>query len=455
MFKDIANDFNGIDHIAVVGLGETGYSCVKYFAQHDVKLTVLDSRTNPPKKQSLEKNFPEVNFIGGHFEQKCLDASQLIILSPGVSIDTKEIKKALSKGVPVIGDIELFALAQKNNSKSKIVAITGSNGKSTVTTLVTEILNASGIKTIAGGNLGIPALDLLCENIDCYVLELSSFQLEMVHSLTSFVACIVNISADHMDRYPSIQGYVQAKRKIYENASAIVYSRYDDRTYPENSAVHQISFGFDTPQSKNDFGILKSSDHTWLVKGKKKIIAVEKLKLKGRHNQLNCLTALAIVDFFGVDEKVSSQVLQSFAGLAHRFEFIGVHKNVTWINDSKATNPGATVAAIDGQKQPIVLIVGGDAKQADFRELGEVIKNHVKAVVLFGRDSFMIEKMLPTSLPRIHAISMEQVVKIADHYALADEMVVFSPACASFDLYQNYEQRGNDFKDKVKEYFHE
>lgn len=439
-----------VKSIVIIGMGETGQSCLRFLDSPNVSISVMDSRTRPDAMTQLVNDYPNVKFTAGGFDQQQLLDADLIVLSPGVSIDTPEIGRARQAGVVVIGDIELFA----RQVELPVISITGSNGKSTVTALTGELLKAAGIQAMVGGNIGLPALDLLSQPADMYVLELSSFQLESTSSLNSAAAVILNITPDHLDRYASLDEYAAAKRQIFKNARTVVFNRNDDWTRPDRDKnVKAISFGLDAPENDEDFGLIEHDGRLWLGQGKSRLVCVDEMLLKGRHNQLNALAALALVFLAGKDPaKVVSELVR-FKGLPHRFEYVGSWQGVEWINDSKGTNPGATLAAISGQEKPIVLIIGGDSKGADFSVLAEAIQTHVKAIVLFGRDAYKVEEIVSRTLPCLCANDLAQAVQIADDFSSVDNIVLFSPACASFDRYKNYMQRGDSFKQKIKEHF--
>ena len=447
-----ADDLLGkVSQACVVGLGETGQSCLRYLADKDIQIVAMDSNSQSKKLAELKSQYPTAEFITGTFDSEALLASDLIVLSPGVPKNTDEIATASQAAVPVVGDIELFA---HEIDDSKVISITGSNGKSTVTALCGELLKSAGIDAQIGGNIGYPALDLLDEPADVYVLELSSFQLESTYSLNSSVAVILNISPDHMDRYDSIDDYIKAKQRVFNQATNLVYNRADQNTYPvANNASKIISFGLDEPKSREDFGILNIAGQDWLCQGNNKLVVASSLRIKGQHNQLNALAAMALAYLIGADLEKTKSALIEFKGLEHRFEYVGNWNGVDWINDSKGTNPGATLASIIGQPKSIVLIVGGDGKGADFSILSEAINDHVNAVVLFGRDAWLVEKILPANIPRSSAADLEEAIASANKFATQNSMVLFSPACASFDMFKNYIERGNAFKTAVIEYF--
>ena len=439
-----------VDKAVVVGLGDSGRSCIEYLDTKNIKLTAMDSRQAPPGFDDIAKQYSQVTLIKGGFDDQVLLETDLVVLSPGVSLKTAQIARASEAGKTIVGDIELFAF----ESNQPVISITGSNGKSTVTALCGEMLQAAGMQAKVGGNIGRPALDLLTEPASIYVLELSSFQLETTHHLKSQAAVILNITPDHMDRYDSVDAYCAAKQRIFNHAVTAVYNRDDALSYPALTSLEKIiSFGSDEPQNNKDFGLRIVDGKQWLCQGERNLIATDQLPLKGQHNQLNVLAALALLDLVGIDFSKARDGLMRFKGLPHRFEFLGQWEGVEWINDSKGTNPGATQASISGQDKAIVLIVGGDGKGADFSVLTNAIREHVKAVVLFGRDSVDIEKILPDEMPRATATNLKQVVQIAAELSTHNDMVLFSPACASFDMFDNYKQRGDAFKSAVQEYF--
>lgn len=450
--KANSNDwFSNAKSACVVGLGETGRSCLRFLAKKNFDLVAMDSSNQLKDLDKLKTQHPQTEFVISKIDLEKLLDCDLVVLSPGVPIYTAEIAQASKAGIPVVGDIELFA---HETDDAKVISITGSNGKSTVTALCGELLVAAGLKAQIGGNIGYPALDLLDKPADIYVLELSSFQLESTYSLNSSVAVILNISPDHMDRYDSIADYIDAKRRIFNQATSVLYNRADQHTYPHcHQAAKIISFGLDKPPHQQDFGLINVNGQDWLCQGEAKLVRVDSLKIKGQHNQLNALAALALAFLIGADLDRTIPALLNFKGLPHRFELVGQYDGVDWINDSKGTNPGATLASICGQSQPIILIVGGDAKDADFSILSEAVNQHVKAVVLFGRDAVLIESMLSKQMPYVFAENLDDAVVKANQFAQQNDMVLFSPACASFDMFSNYAQRGDAFKKTVKDYF--
>lgn len=430
-------------HVIVVGLGQTGLSCVRYFLKHGITPQVVDSRTNPPGESELPHG---VTLHKGGLFPELLKHAELLVVSPGIAVATSAISHAIEHGVEVIGDIELFVCA----AKAPIIAITGSNGKSTVTTLVGEMANAAGVHTAIGGNIGIPALDLLdtTPSHDLYVLELSSFQLETTHSLEAISATVLNVSDDHLDRYTDFEAYRQAKLSIYNNAKHVLINRDDELTDNlQQQFANKSSFGSDN----EDYGIAIVGGEEWLVHGNDHIIAAHELKIKGQHNLLNALSAIALLDAAGVCREETLDGLRAFTGLTHRCEFVREHQGVTWINDTKATNVGATLAALVGLKNTVqgrlFLIAGGDGKGADFSPLIEPLKQDIAMTYCFGKDAAEIAALADNT--QIVANMQEAVTAIASQVK-ADDWVLLSPACASIDMYANFMARGDEFKALVK-----
>lgn len=429
----------------VVGLGKSGISCVRYLAKQGVKLKVIDSRKSPPALQELQQNFPKIEVALGDFDKNILSQAAELIISPGVSLSEPAIAAALKNGATAIGDIELFAQA----TKTPIIAITGSNGKSTVTTLVSEMISAAGKKVAAGGNLGTPALDLLDKIVDFYVLELSSFQLETTSSLKPEAAVILNLSPDHLDRYQNLTAYLKAKQKIYSGCHTAVISRDEPLIYTGVTLPAKIiSFGSDLP-SEGNFGI--SSGH--LMYGNQKLLSINDLKIKGQPNWLNGLAALALGTAINLPMTSMLKALCNFSGLPHRCQWVAKIAEVDWYNDSKGTNVGATQSSLAGLGSTIqgkvILIVGGLGKDADFSWLHDPVAKYTRAVVLIGKDAGLIEQALAGASKTLHASSMKEAVAIAAKIALPKDVVLLSPACASFDMFNNFEHRGDVFIQEV------
>ncbi len=432
-------------YTVIIGLGVTGLSAARFLQKNHVKFLMMDSRDNPPNQDAFCKEFPDTQLLTSQLESDVLLHASEIIISPGMSLKTPELQPAIEAGVPVIGDIELFARVVDK----PVIAITGSNAKSTVTTLVGEMATAAGLTPAVGGNLGVPVLELLDKpDIDIFVLELSSFQLETTFSLKAKVATVLNVSADHMDRYDSLASYHKAKQRVYLNAQQVVVNRQDMLTHPPLSRDAVVwSFGDDRPDLKG-FGLTLSGEDSYLTYEFKKLMPVSELKIKGKHNAVNALSALALGTAAGFSVESMLSTLREFKGLSHRCEYVSTIDDVIYINDSKATNVGATIAAIEGfagNSKNIILIAGGDGKGADFSTLSPVIEKAVKVLVLIGKDADDIANVIAEQVTVVMSKSLSEAVAIAKAHAVSEDIVLLSPACASFDMFSGFEDRGNQF----------
>ncbi|GGP64329.1 UDP-N-acetylmuramoylalanine--D-glutamate ligase [Shewanella algicola] len=426
----------------VLGLGATGLSVVRFLATKGIKPLVMDSRRNPPGAETLAKEFADIELIAGGFDCRYLVQASQIIISPGVPVDTPEVRAALDMGIEVIGDVELFA-REIADRKPCVVGITGSNGKSTVTTLVYEMLKKADISVAIGGNIGTPALDLLSQGTEFFVLELSSFQLETTHSLNCIAATCLNISEDHMDRYSDLNSYREAKLRLYPQSRFVMYNLDDELTYPLE------------PMNQNHFCLGVPKGDAWglsdgkIFHGDSEIVNLNEVTLIGSHNHANLLAAMALAYACGVEKESMVEVATHFVGLSHRCELVGVKQGVTYINDSKATNVGATVAALEGLNShlgDLYLIAGGDGKGGDFSPLAAPLENITKLITL-GRDGPKIAKLKESSLT---VSNMAEAVAKAAELASSGDIVLLSPACASLDMYKNFMARGDDFKQCVE-----
>ncbi len=434
---------------AVVGTGITGLSVARFLAARQQAFVLLDTRTNPPNLEKIQQEFPGVTVECGELDLQTLLACDEIIVSPGVAVATPAIEQAKNAGIPVVGDIELFV----RYAKAPIVAITGSNAKSTVTTLVGEMATAAGIKVAVGGNLGTPALELLNDSVELYVMELSSFQLETVTKLNAKVATILNISADHLDRYENMRAYILAKLRVYFGAEHIVVNRKDVLTHPPLAAgVKPIYFGGNA--DFGSFGLTDENGEEYLAKNLTPLMPSRELKIRGRHNVDNALAALALGDAAGIPMDAMLTALKRFKGLKHRCEFVATKNGVEFYNDSKGTNIGSTLAAIQGlarDPQQLIVILGGEGKGQDFTELAPALKAINSQVVLIGRDAPIIEQAVAGATRITHANSMQDAVNKALQLANSGDAILLSPACASFDMFKNYEDRGEKFCAAVQE----
>jgi UDP-N-acetylmuramoylalanine--D-glutamate ligase len=431
----------------VVGLGLTGRSCVRFLRDRGATVVAMDTRAEPPCADDVRRECPEARVLTGGLDADELAACGRIILSPGVPTSDPFLRAAVAGGVDLVGDIELFA----ETAQAPVVAITGTNGKSTVTVLVTEMLQAAGIVTRTGGNLGPPALDLIQDHEpDAYVLELSSFQLELTRTLAPRVACILNISPDHLDRHGSYDRYLRAKARILDGAETAVMNADDPATAALTCSGKRVDFTLRQPRD-GMFGLRETASGTVLAGPAGAYLAVDDLKLAGRHNAGNALAAIAICSEFGPVGPEMVRALTSFRGLEHRAEVVAEIEGVTFINDSKATNPGASCASIEGlcSGRSGVLIAGGDPKGADFSELADAAARHMHTVVLIGAASEQIDRALNGRIASLYATDLHAAVSAAARLARPGEVVLLSPGCASFDMFDDYEHRGRVFRQAV------
>ena len=431
--------------ILVVGLGLTGDSVARYLAALGFRFSIADSREQPPFSESLRGQLKDIRVLTGPFDPEEFKAATHLIVSPGISLKEPAIASAVANGAAAFGDIDLFACS----TATPVIAITGSNGKTTVTTLVGEMAKATGKRVGVGGNIGLPALDLLDEPADLYVLELSSFQLERTSCLNAAAAALLNISVDHLDRHESVTEYASQKRRIFRGKGVMVINADDPMvTAMQEKGRCKFTFSVHTPA---DFCIAKINGVESLLYGGRPLLPLSDLPLTGRHNMANALAALALGVAAGLDLRQMCRALKKFKGLPHRMQKVAEIEGVTWVNDSKATNVGACVAALDGYEDKIILIAGGDAKGANMRELAPFVKAKAKSVVLMGKDADLIETALNGCVPVYKANNMQEAVTIASQLAGAGDSVLLSPACASLDQYKNYQERGDMFTKAVLE----
>jgi len=433
----------------VLGLGKSGLSLVRALRLRGCRVIGCDSRQNPPELAVLKREFPEVEVRLGAWHADFLQTVDKVYVSPGISLKDPALQEAARRGVLFSGDMDLFS----ELSQAPIVAITGSNGKSTVTTLVGEMAKKAGKCVAVGGNLGTPALDLLADDVELYVLELSSFQLETCRELSAEVACFLNLSEDHMDRYADLDEYRAAKLRIFNGVN---YQVVGTDCPDLKSAEPRPTFTFGQYQQGGDpkhFGLIFSRGVYHLSHGDSLLLPVSQLKIRGTHNQLNALAALAIGHAAGFPMQAMLDALREFTGLPHRCQWLRELHGIAWYNDSKATNVGAACAAINGLATDIdgklVLIAGGDGKGADFSPLAEPVAQHCRAVLLIGRDAGKLAAALPNTVPRQRVDSLEQAVSLAAQFAQTGDAVLLSPACASLDMFNNFEQRGDLFAKAV------
>ena len=439
----------------VAGLGKTGHSIARYLQRRNCSFVAFDTRKQPQNLPEFNTEFPGVDVFLADLPDELYGQITEIICSPGVATDEPHIQKAIDMGIPVIGDIECLA----REVKVPVIAITGTNGKSTVTTLVGEMAKAANLAVAVAGNIGAPVLDLLDDGIqyDLWVLELSSFQLDLTSSLAPIAATILNVSPDHLDRHHHMDAYIQAKQRVYNQAKTLIHNRADGQTFPAKAFADKpmrvISFGLDAGE-EGLWGIINSAGTNYLAYGQELILSVDQLKIKGRHNWENALAACALASTTSITRGDMISVLQSFAGLPHRCQWVRTMDGVNWINDSKGTNIGATLSAISGiggsMQGKIVLIAGGQGKGADFTELRAPMAEYVRSIVLIGEDADILESALADVVHVIRAPSLDAAVTLAKSQAQPGDVVLLSPACASLDMFRDFNHRGDSFAAAVE-----
>ncbi len=459
-----ASSFSNVKAL-VIGLGDTGASCVRWLLEHDANVRATDSRDEPPHAQHLREAFPEVKLSLGGFQSADIDWADMVVVSPGVALATPEIQRAIAAGKDVVGDVELFARAIRD-TKTKVIAITGSNGKSTVTSLVGHLCSAVGLDTVVAGNIGLPVLEALDnretlnKDPDVWVLELSSFQLETTSSLHPDAATVLNISQDHMDRYMSLDDYATAKTRVFAgngvqvlnlDDAAVMAMALPGRTISTFSiGMSQQPSHFTFHPSPVSYGLTQRKERLWLAEDEEALLPVDKLPIAGLHNAANALAALALCRAIGLPYDGLVPSLKTFQGLPHRVQHVMEIDGRTFYDDSKGTNVGATAAALLGFTVPVVLIAGGDGKGQDFSPLREAVKN-ARAVVQIGRDGPLISASVGEACPVHRAESMHDAVQQAFALSQPGDAILLSPACASWDMFRNYAHRAEVFITAVKD----
>ena len=436
----------------VAGLGISGVSAVNFLHEKGYRVAVTDSRAIPPGHDQIPA---DVQTSFGQFDQDLLLSAEEIIISPGLDPKLPEIQAAIAKGIPVISEIQVLRRA----TDKPIVAITGSNAKSTVTTLIGLMAENAGKKVAVGGNLGRPALDLTKDDPELYILELSSFQLETTSNLNAEVAVVLNLSEDHLDRHGDMMGYHTAKHRIFQGVKKVVHNRDDSLTRPlVPDATPMQSFGLNAPDM-NQYGVLRETDGTmWLARGRERLLKSSDMYMQGTHNVANALACLALGEAIDLPLESMLETLKTFKGLEHRCEFVKDVNGVRYYNDSKGTNIGATLAALDGlgaaievQQGKVAIILGGQGKGQDFTALRESLSKFAKVAVLIGEDRPVIEKAIEGTTTLLHAESLAEAVALCQKNTQPNDVVLLSPACASFDMFSGYPQRGHQFVALVNE----
>jgi UDP-N-acetylmuramoylalanine--D-glutamate ligase len=448
------SQWNG-QKVLVLGLGDTGLSMTRWLARTGAIVSAADTRAEPPHASVLRAELPDVKIATGAFDKALFASADAIAISPGIDRREPLVAQAIGRGVPVVGDVEIFArelrtlVSSRTGTRPNVIAITGSNGKSTVTAMAGDAARAAGAATVVAGNIGLPVLDALSAiekgaNVpDVFVIELSSFQLESTTSLDADAATVLNISEDHLDRYDGLEDYAAAKSRVFEGTGTQVLNRLDPRSMGMARAARSIiTFGADAPSTRQEWGISESS----LMRGDEKLMALNDVPVAGLHNAANALAALALGSAIGLAVDPMLQGIRNFRGLPHRLEKIAEARGVSFYDDSKGTNVGATVAALSGMAAPVVLIAGGDGKGQDFSPLRAAVSSRARAVVLIGRDADRIAAALSgCGVPLLRAGTMDEAIQVAFGAAAEGDAILLSPACASYDMFRSYVHRGEVF----------
>jgi len=444
----MSNEWEGKD-ILVLGLGDTGLSSVRWLARRGARLRAADTRAAPPALRAVRDEYPEVRVALGAFDTALLEGVDAVVASPGIALREPILAAAVARGVEVVGDVEIFAREVRRSRKARVLGVTGTNGKSTVTALAERMCKAALRRSIAVGNIGMPVLDALdasdADRIEVFVVELSSYQLETTSSLELDAAAVLNVTQDHLDRYASMQEYAAAKARIFMHCGTRVVNRDDVLSLAMARGHDAVStFGLGVPVRDSEWGL--DPTRTTLRRGARDLLAIGEMPMQGLHNAANALAAHALGTAIGLPEPQMASAIRQFKGLPHRVELVAEAKGVRFFDDSKGTNVGAAVAALEGFAAPIVLIAGGDGKGQDFSPLAAAVKGHARAVVTIGRDGPAIAAALAGSgVPVARATTLDEAVEVAFGLAHRGDVVLLSPACASFDMFRNYGHRGEVF----------
>jgi UDP-N-acetylmuramoylalanine--D-glutamate ligase len=448
----MSDEWNG-KKVLVVGLGDTGLSSIRYLAKRGARVQTADSRPAPPGLEALRREQPDVAAHLGPFDTAILAGVDAVVASPGVALREPLLRAAVARGIEVVGDVEVFARAlRKRTAGARVLGITGTNGKSTVTALAGAMGEAAGLRTVVAGNIGLPVLEAIDSpegaRAQLFVLELSSYQLETTSSLALDAATMLNLTQDHLDRYDSMEEYARAKERIFLHAKRRVVNR-DDEWSRAMADGRAFAFGLGAPRSHDEWGL--DEDRTRLQRGGDAIVTLDEMAMQGLHNAANALAAHALLTAIDAPAAALAQALRTFKGLPHRVELVAEAHGVRFYDDSKGTNVGATVAALEGMRSPVVLIAGGDGKGQDFTPLAPAVASRARAVVLIGRDGPAIGRALEQAgVPLERAASMAEAVDAAFELARAGDAVLLSPACASFDMFRNYRHRGDAFAEAAR-----
>ena len=423
-------------HYLVLGVGITGASVVRFLQAQGVRFRVADSRVEHSSVAELQAEYAELDIVLGEFDEQLLEGIDVLVINPGLSQQLPVVQVAIARGIEVVGDIELFAL----EVQCPVVAVTGTNGKSTVVSMLQTMGDCSERTMLCGGNIGEPALNLIGQNADVVVLELSSYQLETTRHLRPTVACVLNVSEDHMDRYAGLDDYATVKQNIYRNAATAVWLKGDELARPFSRELPAIAISADQPAT-GGYGV---SGH-WLCWGEEQLFDFRQLGAPGRHNELNACFAWAMGAQIGLSAASMSAGLIAFKGLEHRTELVAEIDGVKFFNDSKGTNVGATLVALQSMPSKVVLLAGGDGKSQDFRPLLPALQQCARAVITYGADGDQVADVARGSLPVFSVDSLEAAVVLGREKAMVGDCVLLSPACASFDMFKSYQDRGRAF----------
>jgi UDP-N-acetylmuramoylalanine--D-glutamate ligase len=443
------NDWKG-RQVLVLGLGDTGVSCVRWLSARGARIRAADSRAAPPGMGEVRSRFPQVDVRAGALGESLLEGMDAVVASPGLALREPVLRAAAQRGIEIVGDVEIFAREVRAAGKARVIGITGTNGKSTVTALAGEMARAAGLNAVVAGNIGVPVLDALDQSPDAelFVVELSSYQLETTSSLGLDAAAMLNLTQDHLDRYDSMADYARAKERIFRHAERRVVNRDDpwSRAMGDPSA---FTFGLGEPRGDNEWGL--DEKRLRIRRGDQDVVELDDMAITGLHNAANAMAAHALCWSLGLPPRALVEALRQFAGLPHRVELVARAKGVSFYDDSKGTNVGASVAALEGFREKVVLIAGGDGKGQDFAPLAPAVKAHARAVVLIGRDAPGIAAALvDADVPLANATSMQEAVEASYALAHSGDAVLLSPACASFDMFRNYAHRGDVFAEAAR-----
>ncbi|WP_338521872.1 UDP-N-acetylmuramoyl-L-alanine--D-glutamate ligase [Candidatus Legionella polyplacis] len=435
----------------VAGLGKTGLSVSRYLWNKNKSFIVFNTYRDIKRLSVFIKNFPNIDIYIGSIPVFVYKKIKAVILSPGICLNEDFIRKAVDLNIPIFGDIEY--LIRETKFSSKVIAITGTNGKSTVATLLGEMVKFYGLSVIVAGNIGFPVFDALLNNdvYDIWILELSSFQLSLLRSLKPFIATILNISSDHLDRHLDLFSYIEVKQSIYENADYVLYNRDDYNTFPKKIFPFDKKYNFSLkkPNSSREWGISIIDNISYISHGSEILLNIEDIKIKGKQNWQNALASCALATHIGIDKNSIISVLKSYIGLPYRCQWIGSSNGIKWINDSKSTNVGATISAVLSVNElivgKIILIIGGDSKNADFSILSEYIKKYVRVIIIIGKDANKIKSVFLGIVPVCLVFSLKKAMIVAKSKAKFGDAILFSPACSSLDMFRDFNHRGEVF----------